>query len=107
MGSRQQRWSLVTIVVGLELRWGNHADLSVRSPMIEPINILEGGVFDVVEPAPGPVLADLLRLVEPVGVHLPVTKDLSARMLSLPFHPQLAAGEFDDTVSNLADVMAS
>jgi perosamine synthetase len=41
------------------------------------------------------------------GAHLPVTEDLSARMLSLPFHAQLTLGEFDDIVSTLASVMVS
>jgi perosamine synthetase len=41
------------------------------------------------------------------GARLPVTEDLSARMISLPFHAQLTPGEFDNIVSSLAGVMAS
>src|SRR2546423_383682 len=49
-----------------EFGWWAHAELAVQAPMVEPVDVLQGGVFHVVEPAPGPAVADQLGLVQTV-----------------------------------------
>jgi hypothetical protein len=51
--------------------WGGEAavaveDLAVASPVVEPVDVLEGGELDVVEAVPGAVRLNELPLVEPV-----------------------------------------
>jgi hypothetical protein len=54
------------VVDGLELGGRDHADLPVEPLLVEPVDVLEGSVLDVVESPPGSVVANRLRLVEPV-----------------------------------------
>ncbi len=54
------------VVGGFELSGGNHAQPGVESPAVEPVEVLQGGVLHVLEPAPGTVLANQLGLVETV-----------------------------------------
>jgi hypothetical protein len=46
----------------LELGGRDHRDLSVQAKMIEPVDVFESLVFDVIESAP-PALANQLGLV--------------------------------------------
>jgi len=49
------------VIGGLELcRW-DHADLTMQTPLVEPVDIREGLVLDVVEPGPRAAV-DELRL---------------------------------------------
>src|SRR5260370_37271401 len=54
------------VVEGVELGGRDHADLPVEPSLVEPVDVLEGRVLDVVESPPGSVVANHLRLVEPV-----------------------------------------
>jgi transposase InsO family protein len=55
------------MVIGrLELSRRDHADLSVQTTMIEPVDVLEGLELDVIETTPR-LTVDQLRLVQ--GVH--------------------------------------
>lgn len=51
------------MVAGLELCRRDHPNLSMQAPVVEPVDVVEGGLVDVVEAAPGTVLVDELRLV--------------------------------------------
>ena len=54
------------MIGGLELRGGDHAELAVQAAVVEPVDVLQGGVFDVVQAAPGAAVPDQLGLVQPV-----------------------------------------
>ena len=60
----------MTVVGGLELCWCDVAvvvgDLAMEAPVIEPVDVLEGGEFDVVEASPRSLGVDELPLVEAV-----------------------------------------
>ena len=47
----------MTIVVGFEGGWCGEAgagfDLAVEAPVVEPVDVGEGGELDVLEPGPG------------------------------------------------------
>jgi hypothetical protein len=51
------------VVGGFELGGGNHAQLTVEPAVVEPVEVFEGGVLHVLEPAPGPVFANQFGLV--------------------------------------------
>ena len=61
---------MLTVVVGFEVGRGGvggvAGDLAVKSAVVEPVDVGEGGELDVVEAAPGPAAVDELPLVEPV-----------------------------------------
>src|SRR5829696_4556338 len=46
-------------------RWA-HAELAVQALIVEPVDVLQGGIFDVFEPAPGTAVADQLGFVQTV-----------------------------------------
>ena len=60
----------MTVVGGLELRRGDVGvvvgDLAVETPVVEPVDVAQGGVLDVVEALPGALGVDQLPLVETV-----------------------------------------
>jgi len=66
LGDGQQGWGSPMGVDGLEFGGRDHADLPVEPSLVEPVYVLEGGVLDVLEPPPGSLVANQLRLVEPV-----------------------------------------
>ena len=66
MGDGQQGCGRLLNEGGLELGGRDHADLPVEPSLVEPVHVLEGGVLDVVESSSGPMVANHLRLVEPV-----------------------------------------
>src|SRR6266487_1919043 len=66
LGDGHQGWGPLIVVDGLELGGRDHADLPVEPSLVEPVHVLESGVFDVVESPPGSVGTNHLRLVEPV-----------------------------------------
>ena len=43
-----------------------HPDLAVQARVVEPVDVRQGGPFDVVGAAPGPFVMDELGLVETV-----------------------------------------
>ena len=53
-----------TVVVVLELDGWDVAAGAVYAAVVEPVDVLQRGQFDVVEAAPGPAAADELGLVE-------------------------------------------
>ena len=44
----------MTIVGGLEFSGWDVADLTVESVVVEPVDVAQGGEFDLLEGAPGP-----------------------------------------------------
>ena len=62
MGSGH-RGRLLVSVRGFELGRRAHAELGVKPPVVEPVDVLEGGEVHVVEPGPGAVFVDQLGLV--------------------------------------------
>ncbi len=57
--------ALLTPVGGLELDGWDVADRLEQSPMVEPVDPLERGVLDVIDPLPRATASDQLGLVEP------------------------------------------
>ena len=58
MGNRQLCWLHGSEVGGLELCWGDHVELAVQAAVVEPIDVLQGGELDILEPPPrSPVAA--------------------------------------------------
>ena len=62
---------------GFELGGGNHPQLGVETSLVEPVDPLQGAVLNVLEPAPGTVVANQVGLVETVerfgqGVDAPI-----------------------------------
>jgi hypothetical protein len=48
------------MVIGcLELSWRDHSDLAVQAPMVEPFDVLQSLVLDVIEPTPGSLVNQL------------------------------------------------
>ena len=45
-------WGVFVMVVGLPFCWWYVSDGFEESPVVEPVDVLEGGVLDVVEVAP-------------------------------------------------------
>jgi hypothetical protein len=71
----------VTVVLGLVLDGRDVADAAVQSVLVEPVDPVQGGEFEVVDAAPGPFVADALGLVEPdhglsEGVDAPIVVKL-------------------------------
>ena len=54
------------VLGGFEPGGGNHPQLGVEMSLVEPVDPLQGGVLNVLEPAPGTVFANQLGLVETV-----------------------------------------
>ena len=54
-----------TVVLLLELHRWDVAAVAVQTPVVEPVDVLQGGDLDVVEALPGAAPADELGLVEP------------------------------------------
>src|SRR5439155_19602560 len=54
------------VVDGLVLGWRSVAAGRVKPPMIKPVDVLQGGQFELVEAAPRTVPLDELRLVQAV-----------------------------------------
>ena len=52
------------MVVGLPFCWWYVPNGFEETPVVEPVDVLEGGVFDLVEVTPRGPLADKFRLVE-------------------------------------------
>ena len=71
---RGDRDVVLIVVDGLVLGWRAVAAGRVKPPMIEPVDVLQGGQFKLVEAAPRPVPLDELGLVQAFTV--------SARALS-------------------------
>ena len=46
----------------LELDGRDHADLAVKSPVIEPVDVFRGRDLEVVDVLPGPAVADQFSL---------------------------------------------
>src|SRR4029450_10916170 len=57
----------LTIVGGLEFSGWEVADLTVESVVVEPVDVAQGGEFDLLEGAPGSVAAGQLGVDEPDG----------------------------------------
>ena len=55
-----------SVVVVLELGGWDVAEFAVEAPVVEPVDVGEGGQFDVLGVTPGALAADQLSLVEPV-----------------------------------------
>ncbi len=77
MGSRQRRHHGGSIVVDLKYGGGHHPELPVEPLVVKPIDVGQGGVLDVVQPLPGPLMPDQLGLVQAVegfseGVDAPI-----------------------------------
>ncbi len=51
---------------GLELGGWDHPQLAVQAAVVEPVDVLEGGVLDVVEAPPEAAVADRLGRVQAV-----------------------------------------
>jgi hypothetical protein len=51
---------------GLKFSWGDEPEVAVEPSLVEPVNVLQGGVLHVFKPTPGAVLANQLSLVETV-----------------------------------------
>ena len=61
----------------LELDGRDHADLAVKSPVIEPVDVFRGRDLEVVDVLPGPAVADQFSLEQRVeglgeGVDAPI-----------------------------------
>ena len=54
------------VMGGFEISRGNHAQLAVEPELVEPVEVLQGGVLHVFQTTPGTVFADQLGLVETV-----------------------------------------
>jgi hypothetical protein len=48
------------------LRRRDHPELTVQAAVVEPVDVVEGGVLDVLKPSPRTLVSDQLRLVEPI-----------------------------------------
>jgi hypothetical protein len=57
----------LAIVGGLEFSGWDVADLTVESVVVEPVDVAQGGEFDLLEGAPGSVPADQFGLEQPDG----------------------------------------
>ena len=70
IGSPPRGLGWLTVVGSLERRRAGVAgavgDLAVEPPVVEPVDIAEGGPLDVLEPRPRALRVDQLPLVEPV-----------------------------------------
>src|SRR5688500_11670305 len=81
LGSRQRCWwrvMVVDVVRGLVLGRWDHAELGVQPAVVEPVDVVQRGVFDILKAAPGSFVANQLGLVEAVegfgqGVVIAVT----------------------------------
>lgn len=65
MGTCQGHRFGLGIVKGFVFGRWEHPKLSVQAPVIEPVDIVQGGVLDVIEPLPGAMMTDQFGLVEP------------------------------------------
>ena len=59
--------SQLTVVGGLEFCWWEVTDLAVQPVVVEPVDVAQGGEFDLVKGAPGSEAADQLGLEQPDG----------------------------------------
>ena len=67
------------VMVSFELSGGHHAQFALEPALVEPVEVLQGGVLHVLEPAPGTVFVDQLGLVETVerfgqGIDAPIER---------------------------------
>jgi hypothetical protein len=53
-------------MVGLEFCWRDHAELAMEPAAVEPVNVLQGGVLDILKTGPRTTVADQLGLIESV-----------------------------------------
>ncbi len=68
---------------GFELGEWDVVELAVQSPLVEPVDVGEGGQLDVLGVAPGALQSDELGLVEAVhalseGIDAPIGQDTSS-----------------------------
>ena len=60
----------MTVIGGFERSWGGVTgagfDLAVEAPVVEPVDVGEGGEVDVGEAVPGGLFVDAFPFVEPV-----------------------------------------
>jgi hypothetical protein len=60
---------LMVFALGVQpprVRWWDHSQLPVEPAVVEPIDIVQGGVLYVIQASPGTPVTDQFRLVEPV-----------------------------------------
>ena len=77
---RPVRAGLSELVGRFQFGWRDMPDLAMQAPVVEPVDVLEGGDLDVVDRTPGAAAVDQLRLVEPdrrlrEGIDAPIVKD--------------------------------
>jgi len=89
LGRRRGGGGCLTVELGFMRCWGGEAaasveDLAVASPVVEPVDVFEGGELDVLEARPGTLGVDELPLLEPVEaldhrVDAPIDQDVIMR----------------------------
>ena len=57
-------WCVLVMVVGLLFCWWDVPDWFEKPAVVEPVDVFEGGVLDVVEVPPWSLVADQFSLVE-------------------------------------------